>query len=68
MGSGREGGGARSPGFFPAAACGGGSLEFINLGAPGVKSAWAWVWEVRHDMGNLPGPRTGHGEALGSAG
>ena len=54
IGSGREGGGARSPGFFFAAARGGGSPEFTNLGAPGVESARAWVWDEVRDTRNLP--------------
>ena len=64
----REGGGARSPGLFPAAARGGGSPEFTENSVPGVKLARVWVWEVQHGMGNPPGPRAGHDEALGSAG
>jgi hypothetical protein len=34
---------------------GGGSPEMAELGPPGVKSTWAWVGAVQHDMRDPPG-------------
>jgi hypothetical protein len=40
---------------------GGSSPELGDLGASGVKTTRAWVWEVQHDMGKAPRPLRGLG-------
>jgi hypothetical protein len=44
-----------------AAARGSGSLEFIELDAPGVKLTRAWVGRDPHDTRDLPRAKARHG-------
>jgi hypothetical protein len=38
-----------------------------DLGAPGVKTTRAWVWEVQRSMRDPPGAKVGLGEGSGGA-
>ena len=40
------------------------SPEFTNLGAPGVKSTRAWVWDAQQARGGPPGRSVELGRAL----